>query len=55
MTKPLDQDAKVLAQTIKALDQSTSRRMLRANLDFLRDRYFINPARNLPEHLKKDI
>lgn len=47
-----DKDIKALAGAIKALDKSTSKKMLKANLDYLVDRYINHPAKTLPEHLK---
>lgn len=35
-----------------ALNRSTSRAMLIANLTFLWDRYLLHPAADLPKHLK---
>lgn len=52
MTKRIDPDVLALKQAVKALNKSTSRRMLKANLDFLVDRYLTHPTKALPEHLK---
>lgn len=41
-----DKDALALKGAIRALDKSTSRRMLRANLEFLWDRYIAHPSAN---------
>lgn len=43
MTKPLDQDVKVLKACVRALDKSSNLRMLTANLQFIVDRY-ANPV-----------
>ncbi|MDD1710157.1 MAG: hypothetical protein LUQ37_04515 [Methanoregulaceae archaeon] len=53
MTKPLDPDIKVLKGACRALDGSSSRRMLEANMRFLIDRYITSPSNEcLPEHLR---
>jgi hypothetical protein len=44
MTKRIDPDIKALAAACRALDGSTSLRMLKANLEFLWDRYIRNPS-----------
>ena len=41
----MDQDIKVLRVCAKALEKSTSPRMLRANLEFLWDRFVSNPPK----------
>lgn len=43
MTKPLDPDIKALKGAVRALQHSSSRRMLKANMDYLWHR-FINNA-----------
>lgn len=53
VVKKLDPDIKALRGAIRALNQSSNKRMLKANLDFLYDRYITNPTKELPEHLKK--
>jgi len=50
--KRQDPDILALKQSIKALNKSTSRQLLEANLRFLWDRYIAHPAKCLPEHLK---
>jgi hypothetical protein len=45
MTKPLDPDIKVLRACVKALQGSSSRRMLGANMDFLWDRFVAHPPK----------
>lgn len=40
-----DKDILALKGAIRALDKSTSKRMLRANLDFLWDRYIVHPRK----------
>lgn len=51
MTKKLDPDVLALKGAIKALNGSTSRKMLRANLAYLIDLYITHPGAGLPEHL----
>lgn len=53
-TKKVDPDLSALKAAHKALLKSSSKRMLRANLDFLVDCFLVHPSKNLPEHLKKD-
>lgn len=48
MTNKIDPDIKVLKACVKALENSTSPRMLKANIDFLVDRFLIHP----PKHKK---
>lgn len=48
MTKKLDKDVKVLRACVRALEQSSSERMLRANLDYLYDRYVLHPTKRAP-------
>ena len=43
MTKPLDPDVKVLRAAVRAIEQSSSPRMKKANVEFLYDRYVRNP------------
>ena len=45
-------DIAALKACIDALDKSTSRRMLNANIHFIVDRYLWHPADDLPEHLR---
>lgn len=47
-----DADIAALKACIRALNKSTSRKMLRANLGFLFDRYVVHPSAELPEHLR---
>lgn len=47
-TKHQDQDIRILSQCCKALDRSTSPRMLKANVEFLVDRYVRHPNRTPP-------
>lgn len=49
MTKKLDSDIKVLRAAARALNGSSSQKMLRANLEFLWDRYIEHPARDVRE------
>ena len=51
--KKLDKDIRALSGATRALNLSTSRRMLLANLKFLCDRYIDRPSRYLPKHLQK--
>ena len=44
MTKRLDPDIKALRAASRALNGSSSKKMLRANLEFLWDRYIAHPA-----------
>lgn len=49
--RKMDPDIKALAVACRALDGSSSQRMLRANLVFLWDRYVLHPtehAKSLP-------
>lgn len=50
-----DPDIQVLADCIEALNQSSSRSMLLANLEYLMDRFIVHPSSHLPEHLKPAI
>jgi hypothetical protein len=43
MTKRIDRDILVLKQCVKALEKSSSYRMLVANLSFLWNRYILHP------------
>jgi hypothetical protein len=49
--KRIDPDIKAIAACIRALDGSSSRDMLAANMEFLYDRYIRHPSRSLPVHL----
>lgn len=51
MTKKLDPDLRCLREAVRALNRSSSRRMLKANLDYLYDRYIYHPSRELPAAL----
>jgi hypothetical protein len=54
MTKKIDTDVLVLKRCIKALEKSSSYRMLIANLSFLWDRYILHPTKEkIPKHLKR--
>lgn len=44
-----DKDILALGGAIRALEKSTSREMLRANLDFLWDRYIAHPVKPVVE------
>ena len=52
MSKPTDRDIRALVGAAKALNLSTSRRMLLANLHFLFDRAVRGTSSGLPKHLK---
>lgn len=45
-------DVEVIKRCISALDLSSDRKMLAANLDYLVDRYIGHPSHELPEHLR---
>ncbi len=47
MTKKIDPDIKCLRACVRHIDQSTSRRMEIANVEYLYDRYVRNPTRVL--------
>lgn len=47
-------DLSVIKTCVRGLDKSTSSKMLRANLEFLMDRYLWHPASDLPEHLREE-
>lgn len=52
--KSIDQDVLVLKKCVNALEQSSSHRMLIANLSFLWDRYVLHPTKeSLPKHLRR--
>lgn len=48
----VDGDISALKACIRGLNKSTSPRMLKANLEFLLDRYLWHPSKDLPEHLR---
>ena len=48
-------DIAALKVCVRALNESTSRRMLEANLRFLWDRYLTHPSPELPEHLQRMV
>lgn len=50
MTKPLDPDLKVLRGAVRALDGSSSKRMLRANLEYLWDLFIAHPPKGAKAH-----
>jgi hypothetical protein len=45
MIKPLDPDLKALRACVKALQGSSCPRMLRANMDYLWDRFVAHPTK----------
>lgn len=51
--KRQDHDILALKQAVKALNRSTSRKLLEANLRYLWGRYITHPSSSLPEHLRK--
>ena len=51
MARKRDRDVVALENAIRALDKSSCRQMLKANLQFLWDRYLTNPIHTLPDHL----
>ena len=55
MTKKLDPDIKALRACVRALDQSSNKRMLRANIEFLYDRYVRNPPDYIKERYATDL
>ena len=52
MSKPIDKDIRALVGAAKALNLSTSRRMLLTNLQFLFDRAIRGTSSGLSKHLK---
>ena len=50
MSKKLDADIKALQDAARALDGSSSLKMLRANLNFLWDRYIDHPHPETLQH-----
>jgi hypothetical protein len=52
MSKKIDPDFLALKQARKALLKSTSKRMLKANLDYLMDYFILHPSQeiNLPNN-----
>lgn len=53
MAKKQDQDVLALKRCVRALNKSTSRRVLSATIRYLLDRYVERPSdKNMPEHLK---
>jgi len=45
MTKKLDPDFRAIKECVRALERSTSPRMLKANLDYLYDRLILHPPK----------
>ena len=54
MTKRIDTDVLALQQAVKALNKSTSRRMLKASIEYIVDRFISRPTKNMPKHLRPD-
>ena len=48
MTKKIDVDIKVLRASVRALDKSSTPRMLKVNMEYLYDRYIRNPPNKNP-------
>jgi hypothetical protein len=55
MNKKPDRNISALRGAIKSLNRSTSRQMLKANLDFIWDYFIAHPSRELPNRLKADV
>jgi hypothetical protein len=53
MTKRLDPDIKALGACVRALDKSSSLRMLCANTEFLWDRYIVHPRDAVEQFTKR--
>lgn len=51
-SRAMDRDILALKATCRGLDKCTSRRMVRATLNFCLDRYIANPSKDLPVHLQ---
>lgn len=47
MTKPIDPDLKALHGAVRALEGSSSMRMLQVNMDYLWDRFVEHPPKHL--------
>jgi len=54
MSKKIDGDLSALKGARKALLKSSSRRMLRANLEFLLDYFWYHPSNEIPECLRSN-
>ena len=54
MSKSIDRDLSALKGARKALLKSSSRRMLKANLDFLVDYFWYHPSSEIPECLRSN-
>ena len=52
MTKKTDPDIKALRGAVRALMGSSSRRMLKANMNYLQDLFVDHPSPSLPPHLQ---
>lgn len=52
MSKRIHPDISALKNSAHYLKKSTSRRTLKANLDFLWDYFLGHPSKELPRHLK---
>jgi hypothetical protein len=54
MPKRIDRDVAVLRDAVKALERSRSKRVLRANIEFIVDYFLAHPSRSLPARLTRD-
>ena len=52
MTKRLDPDLKAIGNAVRALKESSSLRMLRANMDYLWDRFAARPRPDDLQHIR---
>jgi hypothetical protein len=52
MSKRIDPDISALKNAARYLKKSTSRRMVKANLEFLWDYFLGHPSKELPKHLR---
>lgn len=52
MKRIRDKDLLALKGAVRALNKSTSRRLLVANLSFLWDRFVTHPGKHLPKQLR---
>lgn len=54
MSKSIDRDLFALKSARKALLKSSSRKMLKANLEFLNDYFLWHPSESVPECLRSN-
>ncbi len=50
-SRRIDPDISIVKACVRALNKSSSREMLRANLVYLWDRFLAHPSKEMPEHL----